>query len=663
MRFTGTLRKTGSGESRAGCIFAAIVILLALAAPAAAQTDQHPEQACLDRHDDFPAAIDKRIDACLHVIGDSMIDADTRAEAYLRRALGFAQRAEMTGNKDDIDRAIADLGEGLRLDPNNVAAQRYVAQMRAGLHFNKGDYDAAVADYTTLLALEPNWPLGYSYRGIVFAAKGEHDRAIADFTEAIQLAPQPEYYQQRAISYLQIGKTDAALADANRAVALVPDNAVTYGVRALVERAMGNTDQVVGDLRKALSLDPSNADIKKELQQAETEQAAARAASAPAAAPAADATAPAANKVAPETDAAAARRDYELAAQVGNREAWEAFLKQYQTGFYADLARAQLAKLGAPAPTPDRAQAERAQAEKERLAKEQAEKERLAKEQAEKERLAREQAEKERLAKEQAEKERLAKEQAEKERLAKEQAEKERLAKEQAEKERLAKEQAEKERLAREQAEKERLAKEQAERERLAREQAEKERVAKEQAQRDAVEAAAKIKTAELTPPAANPAAPSASPVLAGGALITEIKKELTRVGCYAGPIDDNWTTSQTGAAVKKFVKTAGVAAPSDQPTLEFLDMLRGKSARVCPLECGAREVESGGRCVAKTCKDGFELDEDGDCVRQKGRNREPERPHGARRLVEENAAARGHISGARCRGRFPAVHGPRLQS
>jgi hypothetical protein len=45
--------------------------------------------------------------------------------------------------------------------------------------------------------------------------------------------------------------------------------------------------------------------------------------------------------------AADVRRDYELAERVGTKEAWESFLAVHTGGFYADLARAQLAKLAA----------------------------------------------------------------------------------------------------------------------------------------------------------------------------------------------------------------------------------------------------------------------------------------------------------------------------
>jgi uncharacterized caspase-like protein len=45
-------------------------------------------------------------------------------------------------------------------------------------------------------------------------------------------------------------------------------------------------------------------------------------------------------------DTADAKRDYEMAERVGTRQVWESFLAIHGTGFYADLARGQLAKLG-----------------------------------------------------------------------------------------------------------------------------------------------------------------------------------------------------------------------------------------------------------------------------------------------------------------------------
>src|ERR1700675_3612266 len=56
-------------------------------------------------------------------------------------------------------------------------------------------------------------------------------------------------------------------------------------------------------------------------------------------------------KAAPSTPApspqAEARRDYELALQIGNKDALNAFLAQYPDGFYANLAKIQIAKIAA----------------------------------------------------------------------------------------------------------------------------------------------------------------------------------------------------------------------------------------------------------------------------------------------------------------------------
>jgi len=65
------------------------------------------------------------------------------------------------------------------------------------------------------------------------------------------------------------------------------------------------------------------------------------------------------------------RRDYEYAERVGTREAWESFLKTHASGFYADLARAQLSKLNAEqASTAAAEKAKQAAEEKARLARE-----------------------------------------------------------------------------------------------------------------------------------------------------------------------------------------------------------------------------------------------------------------------------------------------------
>jgi hypothetical protein len=57
-------------------------------------------------------------------------------------------------------------------------------------------------------------------------------------------------------------------------------------------------------------------------------------------------------QVAAEPPAADVKADYDLVAKINSRRAWEVFLGTYKTGFYSELARAQLASLNDQVPAP-----------------------------------------------------------------------------------------------------------------------------------------------------------------------------------------------------------------------------------------------------------------------------------------------------------------------
>lgn len=107
---------------------------------------------------------------------------------------------------------------------------------------------------------------------------------------------------------------------------------------------------------------------------------------------------------------------------------------------------------------------------------------------------------------------------------------------------------------------------------------------------------------------------------LSGPALVQQIKMELMRVGCYAGQLDDNWTSPEVKLSIAKFVKNASLDKMPEQATIDFLNSIRNKTSRVCPLECTKTQTISNGQCVAKTCPSGQSLNGDGDCVTPKDR-------------------------------------------
>jgi hypothetical protein len=119
----------------------------------------------------------------------------------------------------------------------------------------------------------------------------------------------------------------------------------------------------------------------------------------------------------------------------------------------------------------------------------------------------------------------------------------------------------------------------------------------------------------------AQPAAvqPSEAP-LTGPGLIQAIKMELTRVGCYTGALDGDWTSSAVKRSIIKFVKAASLPRIPDDPSADFLSAVRSVPSHICPLECARTEIESNGRCIAKTCPSGQSLDDNGNCISAKQR-------------------------------------------
>ena len=134
--------------------------------------------------------------------------------------------ARVWRDKGDLDRAIADFNEAIRLDPDPKDARAY--NNRGHAWRNKGDLDRAIADYSEAIRLDPKFARAYYNRGFAWRDKGDLDRAIADYTEAIRLDPKnAAYYRSRGYAYFHKGDFTASAADLLRATDLA-DNA--YGM-------------------------------------------------------------------------------------------------------------------------------------------------------------------------------------------------------------------------------------------------------------------------------------------------------------------------------------------------------------------------------------------------------------------------------------------------
>jgi lipoprotein NlpI len=135
------------------------------------------------------------------------------------KAMYYNNRAIAYRAKGELDRAIADYDHAIRLDPKHVHAYHN----RANIHFERGEFDLAIADYTAAIRLDPRYANAYRGRGDAYQTRGDLARAIADYSEAIGIAPKTEaFFQARGRADMYAGMLAKALADFNRARELEP---------------------------------------------------------------------------------------------------------------------------------------------------------------------------------------------------------------------------------------------------------------------------------------------------------------------------------------------------------------------------------------------------------------------------------------------------------
>jgi tetratricopeptide (TPR) repeat protein len=173
-------------------------------------------------------------------------------------ALAFNNRGSARNQKGDLDGAIADCNEALRLDPQLALAliNRGTARMY------KGDLDGAIADCNEAIRLDPKNALAYGNRGLPRRRKGDLDGAIADYTEAIRLDPgNARVFNNRGVARGIMGDFDGALSDCNEAIRLDPGNANAFDSRGTIHQNSGDLDGAIADFDEAIRLDATHADF------------------------------------------------------------------------------------------------------------------------------------------------------------------------------------------------------------------------------------------------------------------------------------------------------------------------------------------------------------------------------------------------------------------
>jgi tetratricopeptide (TPR) repeat protein len=126
--------------------------------------------------------------------GLAAIDIDERLRFYSEAirlesdyAAAFNNRGNVRRAKGDLEGAIQDFSEAIRLKPDDAAA---AFNNRGNARCDKGDLEGALQDYTEAIRLKPDYAVVFNNRGVALCDKGDLEGALQDYTEAIRLKPE-----------------------------------------------------------------------------------------------------------------------------------------------------------------------------------------------------------------------------------------------------------------------------------------------------------------------------------------------------------------------------------------------------------------------------------------------------------------------------------------
>jgi tetratricopeptide (TPR) repeat protein len=154
-----------------------------------------------------------------------------------------------------IEEAIADYDEALRLDPKMIEALVSRANARAEMR----QFEKALVDLHQALGLDPHSVDALFLRGTLLAERGQFEKAAADLSECLGHCPgYAGAYRNRAGLWLETHDFERAFADADQATELDPRNSSAFSARGAALLGAGKVEEALVDLDESLNLDPNN---------------------------------------------------------------------------------------------------------------------------------------------------------------------------------------------------------------------------------------------------------------------------------------------------------------------------------------------------------------------------------------------------------------------
>ncbi len=209
---------------------------------------------CIERHKNNPQAYLVRCEIYANHLKDyskALADIDEVLKLEPNNVSYYINRSYLRYQVNDIRGTMADLDYAIAIDANNVTAHYNRALLRSEV----GEYNKAVEDYDFVLKNDPdNYPAFYN-RTMLLINIGQYQQGISGLNAMLE-KDKDDFVAlyQRAMLYIDTRQYQSALRDLNAILTKYPKFESGYMLRAQIKQRLGDKRGYEKDLETAVSV-------------------------------------------------------------------------------------------------------------------------------------------------------------------------------------------------------------------------------------------------------------------------------------------------------------------------------------------------------------------------------------------------------------------------